>query len=421
MNKLVIIGNGFDLAHNLPTSYKHFINYFWTNLKDSSKDEIISRVVYINDSFDGFLRYDDKPITCYIDVRNNMIKYANDYGGKFDIGNNTLVSDNRNGNVDIFKFSNYFFKIITLESIENWVDIENIYYEILKHLVKNTAHVYGYPNSIETLNQEFEDVKNLLEDYIKSEVLDKFDFTKEPENVQEILRLFKIRPLYLETRKDHSFLSEFPPEDHDELVKYDKIVVDVCDSYSNNVEKNILWPEALFLDFNYTKTGESYSKLINLQNNKDYGSASHIQIHGKIKSDENQINFGFGDEMDEDYKIIERTGKNAYLKNIKSFQYLHTSNYRKLLNWIETNKFQVFIFGHSCGLSDRTLLNTIFENNNCRSIKIFYHQREVDNNYTELTQNISRHFNKKALMRTKIVNKTLCEKLDQTVRFKEKK
>ena len=25
MNKLVIIGNGFDLAHDLPTSYKDFI------------------------------------------------------------------------------------------------------------------------------------------------------------------------------------------------------------------------------------------------------------------------------------------------------------------------------------------------------------------------------------------------------------
>ena len=33
MNKLVIIGNGFDLAHGLPTSYKDFFNDFWKNLK----------------------------------------------------------------------------------------------------------------------------------------------------------------------------------------------------------------------------------------------------------------------------------------------------------------------------------------------------------------------------------------------------
>ena len=300
------------------------------------------------------------------------------------------------------------------------MDIENIYYEILKHLVKNTPHLYGYSNSIEVLNQEFEEVKTLLENYIDNEVLDKFDFSKQPENFDEILNLFKIRPLYLHSQKDHPIFSEYPPKDHEELKAFDKIVVDVYDSYSNNAGNKIDWPKTLFLDFNYTKTGESYAKQINSRNPKDYGYASHIQIHGKIKSKDNQINFGFGDEMDDDYKIIERTGKNAYLKNIKSFQYLHTSNYRKLLNWIETNKFQVFVFGHSCGLSDRTLLNTIFENDNCRSIKIYYHQREEDNNYTELTQNISRHFNKKALMRTKIVDKTLSEKLDQTVRFKEK-
>mgnify|MGYP000742337772 CR=1 FL=1 len=62
--------------------------------------------------------------------------------------------------------------------------------------------------------------------------------------------------------------------------------------------------------------------------------------------------------------------------------------------------------GSSCGLSDRTLLNTIFENENCRLIKIFYHKNGESDNFTELTQNISRHFNKKSLMRAKIVHKS---------------
>ena len=29
MNRLVLIGNGFDLAHRLPTSYQDFINWYW--------------------------------------------------------------------------------------------------------------------------------------------------------------------------------------------------------------------------------------------------------------------------------------------------------------------------------------------------------------------------------------------------------
>lgn len=143
------------------------------------------------------------------------------------------------------------------------------------------------------------------------------------------------------------------------------------------------------------------------------------EIHGRLEDERNLINFGFGDEMDKHYQEIEEKDDNEYLKNIKSFQYLHTPNYKRLLDLIDNDKFQVYIMGHSCGLSDRTLLNTIFEHENCCSIKIFFHEilneqgEVIKDNYTEITQNISRHFNKKKLMREKIVNKTLCEALPQ--------
>lgn len=32
MNRIILIGNGFDLAHGLNTSYKHFINDYWCNV-----------------------------------------------------------------------------------------------------------------------------------------------------------------------------------------------------------------------------------------------------------------------------------------------------------------------------------------------------------------------------------------------------
>ena len=52
MNRLVIIGNGFDLAHGLPTSYKHFIDDLWRQIAlDESKFE---NLVYVNRAF-GFL------------------------------------------------------------------------------------------------------------------------------------------------------------------------------------------------------------------------------------------------------------------------------------------------------------------------------------------------------------------------------
>jgi hypothetical protein len=43
MNRLVIIGNGFDLAHGLPTSYKDFIDDYWKGIRYTSHiDEFVS-------------------------------------------------------------------------------------------------------------------------------------------------------------------------------------------------------------------------------------------------------------------------------------------------------------------------------------------------------------------------------------------
>jgi len=49
------------------------------------------------------------------------------------------------------------------------------------------------------------------------------------------------------------------------------------------------------------------------------------------------------------------------------------------------------------------MLNMIFEHPQCKSIKIFYHKNEIGNNFTILTEEISRHFRNKSDMRKKIV------------------
>jgi len=133
-----------------------------------------------------------------------------------------------------------------------------------------------------------------------------------------------------------------------------------------------------------------------------------INIHGKLNDPDNPIIFGYGDEMDPHYEKIENLNNNEFLRNIKSFGYFRTDNYQKVIRFIEGvyNEFTVKILGHSCGLSDRILLNTIFEHPNCKAIKIYYYQKsETENDYFEKTQEISRHFKAsgKGDMRTKIV------------------
>ncbi len=177
--------------------------------------------------------------------------------------------------------------------------------------------------------------------------------------------------------------------------------------YENNVDVPAVYllpNQILFLNFNYTSTADLY-----IPEGSDF-KVNHI--HGELGNDKNPIIFGYGDELDDDYKEISKLNDNDYLKNIKSIRYLETDNYRKLLSFIDSAPFQIYIMGHSCGNSDRTLLNTLFEHKNCVSIKPFYHQREDgSDNYIEIIQNISRNFNDMRLMRDRVVNKTYCRPL----------
>ena len=128
---------------------------------------------------------------------------------------------------------------------------------------------------------------------------------------------------------------------------------------------------------------------------------------------DNEIIFGFGDEFDESYKEFEDKKNNMLFEHIKSFGYFKTQNYHNLIKFLESEDYQVYIIGHSCGLSDRTMLKEIFENEKCKSIKIFYHSKTFyDNDYVEKTMEISRHFEDKGLMRKKIVSFPLSKSLN---------
>lgn len=170
----------------------------------------------------------------------------------------------------------------------------------------------------------------------------------------------------------------------------------------------LLPDQILLLNFNYTTTADMY-----LYKNSGF-EVNHI--HGKLGDDLNHIIFGYGDEMDDDYKTISKLNDNDYLTNIKSIRYLETDKYRKLLRFINSDYYQIYIMGHSCGNSDRTLLNTLFEHPKCVSIKPFYYQwqderGEWQDNYIEIIQNISRNFNSMQTMRDRVVNKEFCRPL----------
>ena len=136
-----------------------------------------------------------------------------------------------------------------------------------------------------------------------------------------------------------------------------------------------------------------------------------IHIHGELINMKNPIIFGYGDERDETYNLLEKANIPEVFTHIKSFDYFKTDYYSRLLAFLES-PYDVYIMGHSCGLSDRTLLSTVFEHENCRYIKTFYHGNAE--NYRKTTYEISRHFTDKALMRKRVLPITKCKPMPQS-------
>jgi hypothetical protein len=221
-------------------------------------------------------------------------------------------------------------------------------------------------DDLSKLNQEFEHLKIELENYLKEVVISD-------------------NPIQNPAKFD--FLLEDIPDDQ---------LIDSKPIYPTFIENIHV------LNFNYTPTFNVYAKHLNIKKNTTINF-----IHGELNNPDNPIIFGFGDEHNDEYKKFENKKENQLFEHIKSFKYLRTSNYQDLIRFIDGNEFQVCIMGHSCGLSDRTMLKEIFEHKNCKSILIYYHKWGTDtheNDYVNKTYEISRHFTDKGMMRKKVVS-----------------
>lgn len=401
INRLVLIGNGFDLAHGLKTSFYDFINYCTSELikfiykliekgylidkdpKDKGK-MIISKVRNFSSSYE-FTEYTLRQLFDQsaenLDILSDFDKYMiiiKKYN--FDIKEEDIT------NPFPKLFSNELFNILVVNSLsESWAGIEKDFYDALLNSssIKSNS-LYSEVENIETLNSQFKDIINCLEQYLLNIEISntdiKLDLLSHLQNISSNEVMIKA-------------LSKI-----NQINKFDLYNdVQVHKSESLEIDKT------LFLNFNYTNLIEKY---FSKEKSNKY---MHIQIHGDLRNNCNPIIFGYGDEKDSSFQELENKNDNRYLKYAKSLHYLSNSNYKKLLTFLEQGLYQVFIWGHSCATSDRVLLQTIFEHENCISIKpFFYKLSNGTDNFTDLCTNISRSFTDKKKFRDVVVNKEYC-------------
>ncbi|MBO7552992.1 MAG: hypothetical protein J6T82_03045 [Bacteroidaceae bacterium] len=150
MNRLVLIGNGFDLAHGLKTSYQDFINWYWeqkinefrTTYERTIKDTLCS-ISVLNDP------------TCFFYAYNHFSPLIKSYKDCLQ----TLCNDKDNIR---FSYSIFFENILKSIETKKWVDIENEYYS----LVKKYSIDYFSENNMKTLNKHLHFLQEKLIEYL---------------------------------------------------------------------------------------------------------------------------------------------------------------------------------------------------------------------------------------------------------------
>lgn len=418
MNRIILVGNGFDLAHGLPTRYEDFINWYWNEWLNTL------RICHKQTESDKLCKFtlNSPHETWHGHLWCNLSILHKPQGKDF------IEEINKYPHVYTIEKCHFLKKICKSINEKNWVDIENEYYRFLSSFLGDNPK---YENPV-ILNNELDFIKSKLIEYLN--YIQKTQIQNLPLNNnirQNIFSPFMARDISVSAEEVWmNFIKKrigFPQAWWEVLLgnyygsnifdRYHQIELFKC-KYQKQIkdfgarsvpeeefpEEFLLPDRIMVLNFNYTYTADAYIPKANCF------KINHI--HGELLKPESII-FGYGDELDESYKKLLKLNENEYLRNIKSIKYLESSNYRNMLSFIESAPYQVCIMGHSCGNSDRTLLNTLFEHKNCVSIKPFYYQKEEgEDNYLEIVQNICRNFTNMQLMRDNVVNKMFCSPLD---------
>lgn len=318
---ILIIGNGFDLAHGLPTTYKDFLDFTDAFIKYRDERRTLGAKVPVEEKEEKFIHY-------LMELYNS--ESINDNARKIISEIEKSIEDNMW--IDHFK---------SVKIAQGWIDFES---------------------EISNIVQEFESIRlemlfNLKNDqeitYLKPYQLDKlerfFINSEEPETLEGIVEIKKrmLEDLNRLTRGLEIYLSDY--------VNNLPVTKKLPDINGLNIDK--------VLSFNYTNT---YERLYG----KDNPDIEYDYIHGKadINHDIDSCQLVLG--IDEYLPKGERDKNTEFIQFKKFFQRIYKKTGCEYVDWLEeyeTNNIgvyasldkedlNVYIFGHSLDVTDEDIL-----------------------------------------------------------------
>ena len=376
LNRFFLIGNGFDINHGLQTSYKHFLTDYVT--KSVKKASVATNNIYEDDSFQievwNQSRLDNHAkLFLHLEMclkKENISDFIRD---------KDYVWPKRPENTHpplIIRPKNNFIKEILRNCFDcDWNGIEDeIYKTIMTFHFK--IQEYQKSHSITPIAKVAPVYSNIL---------------AEIKNLNMSIDCLKVH------LKEYLLTQNKPVEHNIDLFR--KVATTL--RYEAPVDADLESPKNLstnlFLNFNYTTYVKDIVNQIDALYGNDETVFQTLNIHGDLDSDIDDIVFGIGDEQNDFYQEIESRYDDDWLECMKSFRYFRNENYQDLLGFIKRGEYEIYVMGHSCSITDRTLLNMLFENEYCKKIHVFHYKGMTS--YLRTTYNIARNFTDKVKMR----------------------
>lgn len=391
---ILIIGNGFDLAHGLPTKYSDFLDFFNILTKYYMADASTKKQI-LDDAINSKNLH--KNIISYLET--DFISRLN----KDDIRIFETMNDYLTNNIwyDYFK---YLYKQNKIKGI-NWIDFEceiSMIIEIFDSIEKNINKPFLGNDFLQTnidLNSLKKGINN--NEFIKTTIFNNISlpiFEYNDDFIDKVsIFTSKINLMsYYETNnftKDHIFTyNEFINKSYTDLNRFIYSMELYLIECVGAISPRIISPDINKLDinallsFNYTKTFENIYK----------NTANAHYIHGKINSIHNLKSNNMVLGIDEYYKIeIEKNTHTNYNIYKKFTQRIIKDTGFEYRNWIsqmneETNLYiknktlsspnniiqhNIYIFGHSLDITDKDILKEFIDRKDTKTT-IYYRNNQ---------------------------------------------
>ena len=377
--KILLIGNGFDLAHGLPTSYSFFLDFcdkvkkIFT-LQPRMTDEMYEKKILDDWNIDKSIK--NKLLEWYKKSPTNQDELLIE------------LNDNIRDNIWI----KYFLE--KREQLgQNWIDFESEISTVIQVFECVREHIERSEPMVNTAI-EYKTAK-LARDFVD------FAIKSDKENLQS---MYSILTEELIDSNYIIYLDAFIEKMNINLDKLIRALEIYISEFINKIEvsqKNDdikdINPDCV-LSFNYSNT---YERIYGQSKKAEYD-----YIHGKADKTNNVNTCNLVLGIDEYLEECDRDNKLEFLPFKKFYQRIFKSTDSSYMEWVDEIRqnsecpYELYIFGHSLDKTDKDVLELLICNDNVQT-KIYYHRKSNDDKKElgKLIRNLVRVIGAKELIR----------------------